>query len=168
MSSSSCGCSATTRVPVALNDAYTDWPGSRPSRARDSAVISAVIEPIVSRTRLPSSAIGSITAEITAESRELTVLEPSLLVPGLTDATGARVPTVNPRAEDHTSLSASGWNWKGRPPKKFGSIMAEVIVDIGGQAIVAAVTRGGVEQLGVEAGDDVVVLIKATEVMLGK
>jgi len=51
---------------------------------------------------------------------------------------------------------------------RLGTIMAEVTVDIGGQAIVAAVTRGGVEQLGAEAGDDVVVLIKATEVMLGK
>ena len=51
---------------------------------------------------------------------------------------------------------------------RLGTIMAEVTVDIGGQTVVAAVTRGGVEQLGVEAGNDVVVLIKATEVMLGK
>ena len=47
-------------------------------------------------------------------------------------------------------------------------VMAQVTVDIGGQTVVAAVTRGGVEQLGVAAGDDVTVLIKATEVMLGK
>jgi molybdopterin-binding protein len=51
---------------------------------------------------------------------------------------------------------------------KLGTIMAEVTVDIGGQTVVAAVTRGGVEQLGVAAGDDITVLIKATEVMLGK
>jgi molybdopterin-binding protein len=51
---------------------------------------------------------------------------------------------------------------------KTGTIMAEVVVDVGGQEIVAAVTRGGVEQLGLSEGDAVVVLIKATEVMLGK
>ena len=51
---------------------------------------------------------------------------------------------------------------------KLGTIMAEVTVDIGGQAIVAAVTRGGVEQLELENGDEVTVLIKATEVMLGQ
>ena len=51
---------------------------------------------------------------------------------------------------------------------KLGTIMAEVTVDVGGQTIVAAVTRGGVEGLGLEAGDEVTVLIKATEVMLGK
>ena len=51
---------------------------------------------------------------------------------------------------------------------KLGTIMAEVTVDIGGQAIVVAVTRGGVEQLGLENDDEVTVLIKATEVMLGR
>jgi len=51
---------------------------------------------------------------------------------------------------------------------KLGTIMAEVTVDVGGQTIVAAVTRGGVESLDLAEGDDVTVLIKATEVMLGK
>jgi molybdopterin-binding protein len=51
---------------------------------------------------------------------------------------------------------------------KVGTIMAAVTVDIGGQAIVAAVTRDGVEQLELENGDEVTLLIKATEVMLGK
>ncbi|MDQ6853747.1 MAG: TOBE domain-containing protein [Actinomycetota bacterium] len=49
-----------------------------------------------------------------------------------------------------------------------GTIMAEVVVDVSGQEIVAAVTRGGVEHLALAEGDAVVVLIKATEVMLGK
>jgi len=49
-----------------------------------------------------------------------------------------------------------------------GTIMAEVTVDIGGQEIVAAVTRGSVESLGLAVGDDVTVVIKATEVMLAK
>ena len=51
---------------------------------------------------------------------------------------------------------------------KLGTIMAEVVVDVGGQEIVAAVTRGGVEGLALAEGDTVTVLIKATEVMLGK
>ncbi|MDP9222990.1 MAG: TOBE domain-containing protein [Actinomycetota bacterium] len=51
---------------------------------------------------------------------------------------------------------------------KTGTIMAEVVVDVGGQEIVAAVTRGSVENLSLSEGDAVTVLIKATEVMLGK
>jgi molybdopterin-binding protein len=51
---------------------------------------------------------------------------------------------------------------------KLGTIMAEVVVDIGGQEVVAAVTRGGVEHLSLSPGDEITVLIKATEVMLGK
>jgi molybdopterin-binding protein len=51
---------------------------------------------------------------------------------------------------------------------KLGGIMAEVTVDIGGQTVVSAITRGSAEHLDLAAGDDVVVLIKATEVMLGK
>jgi molybdopterin-binding protein len=51
---------------------------------------------------------------------------------------------------------------------KLGGIMAEVTVDLGGQSIVAAITRGSAEQLELAAGDEVTVLVKATEVMLGK
>jgi molybdopterin-binding protein len=50
----------------------------------------------------------------------------------------------------------------------LGGIMAEVTVDIGGQEIVAAITRGSAEALELAEGDTVTVLIKATEVMLGK
>jgi molybdopterin-binding protein len=46
--------------------------------------------------------------------------------------------------------------------------MAEVVVDVGGQEIVAAITRGSVEELALAEGDAVTVLIKTTEVMLGK
>jgi len=49
-----------------------------------------------------------------------------------------------------------------------GTVMAEVVVDIGGQEIVAAITRAGVESLGLAKGDGVTVVIKATEVMLAK
>jgi molybdopterin-binding protein len=51
---------------------------------------------------------------------------------------------------------------------KLGTIMSEITVDVGGQSIVAAITRGGAEHLELAPGDDVTVLIKATEVMLGK
>jgi molybdopterin-binding protein len=51
---------------------------------------------------------------------------------------------------------------------KTGGIMAEVVVDIGGQNVVAAITRGSVEDLGITEGDAVTVLVKATEVMIGK
>ena len=51
---------------------------------------------------------------------------------------------------------------------KLGTIMSEITVDVGGQTIVAAITRGSAENLELTPGDDVTVLIKATEVMLGK
>jgi molybdopterin-binding protein len=51
---------------------------------------------------------------------------------------------------------------------ELGGIMAEVVVDVGGNEVVAAITRGSAEQLGLAEGDAVTVLIKATEVMLAK
>jgi molybdopterin-binding protein len=51
---------------------------------------------------------------------------------------------------------------------ELGTIMSEISVDVGGQTIVAAITRGSAEHLELAAGDEVTVLIKATEVMLGK
>jgi molybdopterin-binding protein len=51
---------------------------------------------------------------------------------------------------------------------KLGTIMSEITVEVGGQSIVAAITRGSAEHLELAPGDDVTVLIKATEVMLGK
>ena len=50
---------------------------------------------------------------------------------------------------------------------KLGTIMSEITVDVGGQIITAAITRGSAEELALAEGDDVTVLIKATEVMLG-
>ncbi len=51
---------------------------------------------------------------------------------------------------------------------KLGTIMSEITVDVGGQNITAAITRASAEELALAIGDDVTVLIKATEVMLGK
>jgi molybdopterin-binding protein len=49
-----------------------------------------------------------------------------------------------------------------------GQVMSEVAVDIGGQTIVSAITRSSAERLNLAPGDQVTVIIKATEVMIGK
>lgn len=51
---------------------------------------------------------------------------------------------------------------------ELGAIMAEVVVDIGGQDVVAAITRHSVERLNLNQGDPVTVIIKSTEIMIGK
>jgi len=52
---------------------------------------------------------------------------------------------------------------------KLGGVMAEITVEIaGGQELVSVITRGSAERLGLKAGDLVTVIIKSTEVMLGK
>ncbi len=51
---------------------------------------------------------------------------------------------------------------------KLGTIMGEVVVDVGGQEVVAAITRASIERLGLKAGDGVLVVMKATEVMIAK
>ena len=48
----------------------------------------------------------------------------------------------------------------------LGSVMAEVVVQIGENEIVAAITRTSVERMGLKQGDPIIVIIKATEVML--
>ena len=51
----------------------------------------------------------------------------------------------------------------------LGGVMAEVTIDIGGgQTILSAITRGSVERVGLALGQQVVAIIKATEVMIGK
>ena len=51
---------------------------------------------------------------------------------------------------------------------ELGTIMAEVVVDIGGQDVTAAITRHSVERLNLSQGDPVTVIIKSTEVLIGK
>lgn len=50
----------------------------------------------------------------------------------------------------------------------LGTIMAEVTVDVGGQELTSVITRGSAERLNLQPGDAVAVIIKSTEVMLGK
>jgi molybdopterin-binding protein len=47
-------------------------------------------------------------------------------------------------------------------------IMAEVRLDIGGQELVAIITRASAERLGVRVGEELLAVIKSTEVMIGR
>jgi molybdopterin-binding protein len=49
---------------------------------------------------------------------------------------------------------------------KHGAVMTEVVVDVGGQEVVAAITRSSAERLGLKDGDAVTVVVKSTDVML--
>jgi molybdopterin-binding protein len=51
---------------------------------------------------------------------------------------------------------------------RVDGIMAEVAVDIGGQEMVSTITRGSAERMSLAAGQAVVVIIKASEVLIGK
>jgi molybdopterin-binding protein len=51
----------------------------------------------------------------------------------------------------------------------LGAVMAEVTVDIGGgNSLVSAITRASAESMDLREGMDVVAVIKATEVLIGK
>jgi molybdopterin-binding protein len=47
-------------------------------------------------------------------------------------------------------------------------IMAEVAVDIDPAQVTSAITKASADRLGLKAGDKVTVIIKSTEVMIGK
>jgi len=52
---------------------------------------------------------------------------------------------------------------------KPGSVMAEIVVELpDGQQIVSAITLTSAQDLNLRVGDDVVAIIKSTEVMIGK
>ncbi|MCA9864820.1 MAG: TOBE domain-containing protein [Thermomicrobiales bacterium] len=52
---------------------------------------------------------------------------------------------------------------------ELGAVMADVTLDIGGgRTITSAITRNSVERLDLKVGDEVVAIVKATEVMIGK
>jgi molybdate transport system regulatory protein len=51
---------------------------------------------------------------------------------------------------------------------KAGTVMAEIEVRIEGGDVVAAITDSSRERLALRAGDKVMVVIKSTEVMIGK
>jgi molybdopterin-binding protein len=51
---------------------------------------------------------------------------------------------------------------------KSGAVMAEVQVKVKPGTVVAAITDGAVKRLKLKPGDKVTVIIKATEVLIGK
>ncbi len=52
---------------------------------------------------------------------------------------------------------------------KLGSVMAEVVMTFAdGQEIVSAITRTSAENLDLKEGDEIVAIIKSTEIMVGK
>jgi molybdopterin-binding protein len=51
---------------------------------------------------------------------------------------------------------------------KLGSIMAHVIVDVGENEIESVITRRSAEEMNLQQGDTVSVVIKSTEVMIQK
>src|SRR3954469_6368272 len=50
----------------------------------------------------------------------------------------------------------------------LGNVMAEAVVNVGGQEIASAITRSSAERLGVAEGDTAVAIVKAAEVLIGK
>jgi molybdopterin-binding protein len=50
----------------------------------------------------------------------------------------------------------------------LGTVMAEVVVQVGDNEVVSAITRHSAEGLRLVVGDEVTVIVKATEVMLDK
>ena len=53
---------------------------------------------------------------------------------------------------------------------ELGAIMAEVTVELsgGGQEMVSTITRASAERLGLKVGDQVTLIVKSTEVIVGK
>ena len=47
-------------------------------------------------------------------------------------------------------------------------VMAEVVLDVGGQEIVSTITRLSAEKLALKKGDQVLAIIKASEVLIAK
>jgi molybdopterin-binding protein len=48
-----------------------------------------------------------------------------------------------------------------------GAAIANVVVDVGGQRLVSSITVEAVEDLGLEEGSSVTVIIKASDVLIG-
>ncbi len=51
---------------------------------------------------------------------------------------------------------------------KLGEVVAEVVLDVGGQEMCSSITVNSVKRLGLRVGDEVAAVIKASSVMIGK
>ena len=119
---------------------------------------------VMAEVRVETSA-GEIVAVITKHSAERLGLKDGDQVTALVKATEVM---LSKGSEIHETLST-----RNQLPGKIvdlqkGAVMAEVVIDVGGDEVVAAITEHSVERLALAVADDVVVLIKSTEVMLAK
>jgi molybdopterin-binding protein len=89
---------------------------------------------------------------------------------GALSTTGVQGVATAPGACEAAAMELSARNQLKATVKsvKVGNVMAEVVLDVGGQEMVAAITKGSVDRLRIRAGDAVVAIVKATEVILGK
>ncbi len=51
---------------------------------------------------------------------------------------------------------------------RLGEVTAEVVLDVGGQEMCSTITVGSVKRMGLEVGDQVSAIVKASSVMIGK
>ena len=51
---------------------------------------------------------------------------------------------------------------------KLGSVMSHIVVQVGDNEIESVITRRSVEEMNLQVGDEVAVVIKSTEVMIQK
>lgn len=51
---------------------------------------------------------------------------------------------------------------------KKGPVSTEVVIDVNGSEVVSSITTGSAESLNLNVGDEVVAIIKASNVMVGK
>jgi molybdopterin-binding protein len=75
-----------------------------------------------------------------------------------------------PRSEAATGLDISARNQlRGRVESLLiEGVMAEVRLGIGDQELVSVITRSSAERLGLRTGDEVIAVIKSTEVLIAK
>ena len=51
---------------------------------------------------------------------------------------------------------------------KKGPVSTEVVIDVNGSEVVSSITTGSAESLDLKLGDEVVAIIKASNIMVGK
>ena len=51
---------------------------------------------------------------------------------------------------------------------KTGPVSTEVVIDVNGAEVVSSITTGSAESLNLSIGDEVIAIIKASSIMVGK
>jgi molybdopterin-binding protein len=77
--------------------------------------------------------------------------------------------TIGPRTDRRSRVETSARNQLRGTVKSvsLGAVMAEVVLDVGGATVVAAITKDSAERLKLGEGQSVTAIIKATDVMIG-